>query len=466
MVPFYAWVPVFAKAEEPLKLVFGIDNPTVSQEYLEDPAHYFYATVLASGVVSLIIFIFIIVTSLPKLRRKSYNTFYYTHMFSIPFFILLGLHASTDFYMLLPGLILWLVDWVVRLRGLGTIVDAKLQREQNGWFRLTVSTADLPRSTLSQLAVTENLPLKHFYLNVPAISNWQNHPFTTASDLAGLDPDTPSDIVWLFRVSSLGKKEKKQVREWTVKLAALLGSSASSRDLAPTTAENATDEERDLAITINSSPSAATTPSLQTLPIKLRLEGPYTTPHSPFPTHTHILAIVGGTGITGALSLAARFTALASPPSSKTPHSTPNPPTTTTLTILWSVRAAEAADLHDVRTVTAHAAARGADLRLVRHVTGAGRPRVDFAAEIARFADGFGPAVTGGVSGAGGRIGEGGEKEGKGGRAGLMDRRGWVYFSGPSAFMRDGEAACVAERLRRRWGEGGRLEWYCAKWDV
>lgn len=449
MVPFYTWVPVFAKAEDRLKMTFGVDNPTVSQEYLEDPAHYYYASVLGSGMVSLVIFIFIIVTSLPKLRRKSYNTFYYTHLFSILFFILTCLHASTDFYMLLLGLSLWVMDWAIRLRGLGLTVDAKLQREENDWFRLTVSTADLPRSTLSQLADTSELPLKHFYVNVPAISRWQNHPFTTASDLADIDQNAPKDIVWLFRVTNLGKKEKKQAKEWTVKLAALLDSERNNTTpIATATAPTSEDEEMDLAITPHRLPTTntTTTNSIPTLPIKLRLEGPYTTPHNPLRTHTHILAIVGGTGITGALSLAARFAALHRSPSTTT--STLKPLRTTRFTILWSVRAGEDAPLADVRAVTDAAASAGADLRVVRHLTGGGRPRVDFGAEIGRFGD----ECAG--------VGNGEEKKG------LVVGKGWVYFSGPNAFMQAGEEACVEERRRRGWGEGGMLEWYCAKWDV
>ena len=226
-IPFYSWVPVFALAEPPLKLVFGIDNPTMSLAETEE--NLYYATVLASGVIASIIFIAIIITSLPKARRFSYNTFYYTHMLSIIFFILVSIHASTDFYMLLPGLLLWTVDWILRLRGLGVLVNARLQKESSNWYRLAVSTDYLPSNVQERLRDQAPWPLKHFYLNVPEISKWQNHPFTTASAMLNTG-GRPHEIVWLFRVSNLGKKEKKQVKEWTVKLAALLDSSGGVSD--------------------------------------------------------------------------------------------------------------------------------------------------------------------------------------------------------------------------------------------
>ena len=64
-------------------------------------------------------------------------------------------------------------------------------------------------------------PLKHFYLNVPEISKWQNHTFTTISAYCG-SHNVSREINWLFRVSSLDKKANSLLKEWTVKLAALL----------------------------------------------------------------------------------------------------------------------------------------------------------------------------------------------------------------------------------------------------
>ena len=38
----------------------------------------------------------------------------------------------------------------------------------------------------------------------------------------------------------------------------------------------------------------------------------------------------------------------------------------------------------------------------------------------------------------------------------------WIYFSGPTAFMNDGETACHA---LRKTSVGESLVWHCAKWD-
>lgn len=223
------WIPVFAHGGALIKETFYIDNPTMRMAEVE--ANYYYATVLASGMVSWAIFIAIIVSSLPKLRRRSYNAFYYIHLLSVLFFVLVCIHASTDFYMLLPGLTLWIVDWALRLKGLSIKIDARLQKEQNGWFRLVVSTSDLPKATLKRLEETADLPLKHFYLNVPQVSRWQNHPFTTASGVANNAVTRNPEIVWLFRVSNIARREKKQRKEWTVKLAALLDRTYNGDDI-------------------------------------------------------------------------------------------------------------------------------------------------------------------------------------------------------------------------------------------
>lgn len=59
--------------------------------------------------VRILLMIAIVITSLPALRRKSYNVFYYVHVIcSFWVFVVLSVHASTDFYFLLPGLVLWI----------------------------------------------------------------------------------------------------------------------------------------------------------------------------------------------------------------------------------------------------------------------------------------------------------------------------------------------------------------------
>lgn len=67
-------------------------------------------------MLGFLLMIAIIITSLPTLRRTSYNSFYYVHLVcSFWAFVALSIHTSTVFYFLLPELVLWIVDWGWRL---------------------------------------------------------------------------------------------------------------------------------------------------------------------------------------------------------------------------------------------------------------------------------------------------------------------------------------------------------------
>lgn len=118
--------------------------------------------------------------------------------------------------MLLPGLCLWLLDWVMRLRGSGTKVEAQLQNEGNEWYRITVPIKT--KTLVKRIENTIEWPLKAFYLNIPEISKAQNHAFTTCTALTA----ESKEISFLWRVPNLGKKEKVLDKEWTVKLSKLV----------------------------------------------------------------------------------------------------------------------------------------------------------------------------------------------------------------------------------------------------
>lgn len=167
----------------------------------------------------------------------------------------------------------------------------------------------------------------------------------------------------------------------------------------------------------------------------MRIEGPYASSHSPFTSAHSILCIVGGTGITGALSLAERFVRIKTSPDS-------SEYTCQNLNVVWSIRNTEDAPLTDIASLQAKAVEAGVDLPFRRHVTGSGRARMDFDKVISEWVVQTGVVVDG--------------KKGGG--------KLWVYFSGPQGFMNTGEASCVA--LRNELQLGGTLEWYSAKWEV
>ena len=80
-----------------------------------------------------------LLTSLPAVRRKHFNLFYFTHLFSILAIIIICLHASTMFYCTLPGLLMWLLDWSMRAIELKEKIDGKLLSLGNAWY-LSVCT--------------------------------------------------------------------------------------------------------------------------------------------------------------------------------------------------------------------------------------------------------------------------------------------------------------------------------------
>lgn len=350
MVVFIVWIPVWAQGSVLLQRAFAFNNPNVSTS--EADAYLYYNLCLATGLAALLVMVVLVVTSLPKMRRTNYNTFYYTHTLSILVFLFASLHASTNFYFLLPGLFLWAFDWVNRTRSLNHIVSAQLQKDDNGWFRITIPYDAIPCHMGRRLSQTELLPLKTFYLNIPNISKLQNHPFTTCSGLVATCELSPyKEISFLWRVPNTGKNATSQCLEWTTRLSLLFSSRAALtpsdlelghaalKDLPPTTMQEINPVSSNDRVERSASSASKVLP---TRTIKLRLEGPYTTPHSPFQTYGSILCVVGGTGLSGALALANTYVCLRSSSSAKLKCKT------TDLRIVWSVRDIEDAELVDV----------------------------------------------------------------------------------------------------------------------
>lgn len=359
----------------------------------------------------------IIITALPVLRRRSYNTFYYTHIIcSIIIFVGLSLHASTDFYFLLPGLFLWVLDWAWRIfrgdSGLRKKVQGTLQDAGNGWYKITLpasaSDAQLKANPYSatkeagdkvEKAIQSSHPLQSYYLNIPSISTIQNHAFTAAK--VGSPASGP---VFLFqRAQPIGKaKQKRLDKQWSWKA----GHEADQADTKP-------------------------------VPIDVRVEGPYVPAECGFESASHIVCLVGGTGLTGAYSLALWWQA----------HRASNPKMR--FTLIWTIRHRETAEFREWQEL--EDSFRGlANARLKTHVSSEeGRLDVlkSLKAEFA-FDDSTEPQA---------------------------DRKGWVYISGPAGLLSKAEDACfdierqskLAEKSKSASGLAlGRLDYYVARWEV
>ncbi|KAJ4989555.1 hypothetical protein SVAN01_04932 [Stagonosporopsis vannaccii] len=398
----YAMAP-FAESE--LKdHTFATGNPTMTLAEAEARS-FWYTTTTYNGIAVLLIIIVIVLTSLPFVRRKNYNTFYYFHVFcGTSIFIGASIHASTDFYLLLPGLFLWVIDIGMRLfsgesGGSHNKVTAIIENAGADWYRISFPSWAQKNNTndlLTEKTVLMNSPLKYYYVNVPCISKLQNHAFTAA-----VPSTNTTGPIFLFQRSQ-GKKQKSLNKEWTWKLA----------DMVP----NRTDR----------------------MQLDVRLEGPYPPRDTRFQTASHTLCIVGGSGLTGAYSLAIWWLeALATSSGSL-------------FTIVWTVRDKEASTIAEWRSLS-EIAARTPALSLITHVSSQ-NGRLDPAMHI-RKAVGLAEQST--------SI----ETE----KSGAATDAVWVYSAGPDSMVRAVEGVCVRTRsdIRRSGGACKKnLNWYMAKWEV
>lgn len=372
-----------------------------------------YTNTTYTGAGTAVSVIIITLTALPFVRRRFYNVFYYSHVMTA-IFIFIGacLHASTDFYLLLPGLFLWVVDWGLRLfggeaKGLHTKLLATGEDAGSGWYRISLPAMPRPScdehsdTTSIEKAVPIGSPLTCYYLNVPAISKLQNHAFTAA-----IPGSAGSGPVFLFQRTQ-GRSEKALEKEWTWKLAAKLSRSGRETDL------------------------------------EARVEGPYRPSDTLFETASRIICVVGGTGFTGACSLASWWLkARAMEPDTR-------------FTLIWTIRNLEMANVkewHELEDI----ARSTPTLTLVAHVSSEnGRliPSVHIRQCLGLSQETAGLPIT-----------EAGQSAGT---------RAWVYSSGPDSLVRATENACVEVRREIKALAGGadnvpapKLDWYMAKWEV
>ena len=199
------------------------DNPVLTWPEAAINGPYSWFTLPTGAISGIVLIPIIVITSLPVLRRINYNIFYFIHI-SLAFVItvLVCLHASTSFYFLLPGLLLWVNDWIWRLRyALATRVNIQVENAGHGWYRIRLpknSTMPLEDLRLEDGEKVASLchPMATYYINISQISKMQIHPFTAASN-----GSSEAGPVLIFKRSPERKKAKKRDTEWTWQLGAL-----------------------------------------------------------------------------------------------------------------------------------------------------------------------------------------------------------------------------------------------------
>ncbi|KAL3517194.1 hypothetical protein ACH5RR_024096 [Cinchona calisaya] len=198
-----------------------------------------------AGEICLLIGLIMWSATFPRIRRRMFELFYYTHNLYIFFIIFYILHKGLFFIcIMLPGLYLFVIDRFLRF----------LQSRQK--VRL-VSARVLPCETVelnfSKIRALDYTPTSTMFVNIPIISKLQWHPFTVTSN-SHLEPDTLSVVI-------------KCEGSWTKKL-----------------------------YDVVSSPSSVDR-------LEVSVEGPYGPPTTQFLRHDMLVMVSGGSGITPFISI-------------------------------------------------------------------------------------------------------------------------------------------------------------------
>jgi hypothetical protein len=255
-------------------------------------------------------------------RRAHYELFYYLHFFSGVMFLFMLWHATSCWYFITAGLVMYAADVALRLtRNIATTVvvselTACVKARADftavmGTWPSAVSTSTSPTSTSTsatatltggvvKLAYTVQTPLtstasnsnsskggqgqgqalshlmgQHCFVNIPSISLLEWHPFSISS--APCDSATTHHISVRGDVSlSLAPTSAKL--QWTAKLYAL--------------ANKLSEPTQQPSCPFRFSPSAPSLAGLQ-----VNIEGPYGLPPA-FERYSHVLFVGGGIGIT------------------------------------------------------------------------------------------------------------------------------------------------------------------------
>ncbi|KAK9757906.1 hypothetical protein RND81_01G194100 [Saponaria officinalis] len=139
-----------------------------------------------AGEVSLLGGLILWITTFPKIRRKMFELFFYTHYFYIIFMLFFFLHVGVSYaFYSLPGFYLFLVDRYLRfLQSRQGVQLLSARVLQCGTFELNF--AKNPSLSYNPTSIV--------FVNIPALSRLQWHPFTITSS-SGLESDRVSVVI-------------------------------------------------------------------------------------------------------------------------------------------------------------------------------------------------------------------------------------------------------------------------------
>lgn len=139
-----------------------------------------------AGEIAIVIALAMWVTSFPRIRRKMFELFFYTHHLYTLYIVFYVLHVG-DFYfcMILPGIFLFLIDRFLRFlqsRQRSRLISARL---------LPCGIVEL--NFLKNPGLLYN-PTSMMFVSLPAVSKLQWHPFTVTSN-CNSEPENLSIVI-------------------------------------------------------------------------------------------------------------------------------------------------------------------------------------------------------------------------------------------------------------------------------
>ncbi|XP_076916324.1 ferric reduction oxidase 8, mitochondrial-like [Bidens hawaiensis] len=162
--------------------IWGIKN------MLQDEVFQWQKTgrIYLAGEISLVVGLVIWITSLPQVRRKKFEIFYYTHHLYTIFIVFFLFHTGDrHFYMVLPAILIFAIERLLRIiqsRPETCILSARI-------FPSKAIEVILPKDP--SLKYT---PTSIIFIKIPSISKFQWHSFSVASSSL-VDDDTMSIII-------------------------------------------------------------------------------------------------------------------------------------------------------------------------------------------------------------------------------------------------------------------------------
>ncbi|KAJ8649104.1 hypothetical protein MRB53_002127 [Persea americana] len=203
-----------------------------------------------AGEIALVTGLIIWITSLPQIRRKRFELFYYTHHLYAIFIIFFLFHGGDrHFYTVFSGVVLFVLDKLLR------VIQS---RQGTCLLSARVLPCKVVELTFSKHPGLKYNPTSMIFINIPSISTFQWHPFSLTSS-SSADNETISVI-------------SKCQGQWTNELYNMI----------------------DAAVTSDAD-------NMKHIPIAV--EGPYGPPLIYYQRYDSLLLIAGGIGITPFISI-------------------------------------------------------------------------------------------------------------------------------------------------------------------